>query len=833
MLRDNTDESILCLCYTNHALDQFLEHMLDAGETRLVRIGSRTRSERVAKYNLRELARRKALRTRESTRRFKQVTAQMHAAKHAIDEGINFIQQPIEWRNSTGGVESYLLTEHPELHACLCLPEVDGGFDIVGPNSKTLKEDFLWKAWYRGDPFPSFFAGFMPVGLSSLNEFWSLLPEHRLAMANGWKKEIVKDEIKTFKRLVIEFQILCEERRTIKQQEDLQILEEARVIGATTTGAAQYKQLLSSKKPGVLIVEEAGEVLEPHVLASLEAESTRHLILIGDHKQLRPKVETYKLTSVSDMGYAFDCSLFERLISSGLLSVTLGVQHRMRPTISSLIRMQTYPDLIDHESVTLFPDVQGVKSNVLFLDHQHFEDKAEESDGDVPSASKSNHFEVDMCLSITKYLLQQGYRPGKIAILTPYLGQLQQIVRRVKDEIEHATAFLSEQDYRDLEDLEDRDVKRDEQCAQSLRCSSIDNFQGEEADIVLISLVRSNKHGNIGFLKEPQRVNVLLSRARIGMIIIGNSQTLRASKQGGRVWGPLLDFLNSKSMLQAGLPTTACPVHLDDEPILVSSSSEFRLRRPNGGCVRVCGQRMDCGHQCRLSCHPFDREHKSWSAAKCVEPCRRVPHDCPKNHACRKLCNEKCGPCTHNMGPIQLIDCEHWSHGVICHDIRNKMAFEALSMQCSEQVEYTFEACGHSVATACKNTKHEAPSCPAICEKLVSACGHTCTTICGQCEGIHKCNKACERRLFCGHFCGRACHSGDCPPCAEPCIVACVHSSCPKRCRSLCASCVEPCDWFCEHHGRCELACGAPCARLPCNEVRFAELVNSSMVFAT
>jgi hypothetical protein len=823
ILRGNTDASILCLCYTNHALDQFLEHMMDAGEKLLVRLGSRSRSGRVSRYNLRELARQKAQMAPESNRRFKQVTAQMHGAKEKIEEGIELIKLPAKWDTPDGGVQKYLKEELPEYHSCLCIPHLDDGFQIVGPDSKPLASDSLWKAWYRGDKFPMFLESFMPEDLPDFNAFWSISPIDRLAMANEWKKEMIAAEIQDFKQLVTEFQVLCDERRSIKQQQDHQILQEARVIGATTTGAAQHKQLLTAKKPEILIVEEAGEVLEAHVLAALQADSTKHLILIGDHMQLRPKVETYHLTAVSNMGYTFDQSLFERLILSDRPSVTLGVQHRMRPSISSIIRTQTYPDLVDHTSVKRFPDIQGIKHNLVFIDHIHNEDFPDDGDEDVRGTSKSNGYEVDLCLAIAKYLLQQGYRPERLAILTPYLGQLQQIVHRVKNEMD-VTAFLNERDCRDLEELEEteRIEERGEFGVQSLRCSSIDNFQGEEADIVLISLVRSNKHGRIGFLKENQRVNVLMSRAKIGMIIIGNSQTLRASKQGGKVWDPILCYLESNSFVHSGLPTY-CALHPDDESLVLSNPEDFRLLRPNGGCSRICGQRMDCGHQCRLSCHPFDREHNGWTATKCVEPCKRVPTDCTEGHSCTKLCREDCGPCTRKMGPFQLLWCSHVAEDVHCYEVCDQKAIEALSKKCSKEVEFFFESCGHTVKTTCANSKKHDPCCPHICGKVVESCGHSCANVCGHCQENHQCNRKCERTLFCGHMCERSCHSGDCLPCDKPCVVRCVHSKCPKLCQLLCSSCVEPCDWTCEHKGTCELACGAPCTRLPCNEVSDCE----------
>jgi len=85
-----------------------------------------------------------------------------------------------------------------------------------------------------------------------------------------------------------------------------------------------------------------------------------------------------------------------------------------------------------------------------------------------------------------------------------------------------------------------------------------------------------------------------------------------------------------------------------------------------------------------------------------------------------------------------------------------------------------------------------------------------------------KCRNVCNKLLFCGHACKDYCHEGNvCPPCKKNCSVSCEHTShtsCGKSCLEPCTLCAEKCLWRCEHQGRCELSCGVPCYRLPCNE---------------
>jgi hypothetical protein len=605
--------------------------------------------------------------------------------------------------------------------------------------------------------------------------------------------------------LVAELTSLVEEKQSLCQESELQILRDARIIGATTSGAAKYHDLLTAKAAGVVLVEEAGEVLESHILSSLssateDSNPTKHLILIGDHKQLRPKVENYGLTTVSGRGYNLDCSLFERLILAGHPSVALEVQHRMRPTISALVRAQTYPNLQDHESVHRRPRVKGVSEDIVFIDHSHFEDGADTEGG----TTKANLFEAKLSIEILRYFLLQGYRSGQIVFLTPYLGQLLAVTQLMNSELRELTALVSESDMVDLGSLNPEQPPLDSKGpvpTEGIRCSTIDNFQGEEADIIVISLVRSNRRGNIGFLKEEQRVNVLLSRARHGMFLVGNSSTLRNSGSGRKVWEPILNMLASGGKLLKGLPTT-CQLHPDDEPIELCIPADFRHIRPNGGCNRPCTYRVSCGHVCPMMCHPIDQSHER-AQQLCCEPCKRFPPGCKLLHPCPKLCKDICGPCCAPVGPIART-CGHTADRANCHQVHSPASLESFSLLCQTRVVHKFEKCGHEVETSCANTKISVPLCPAVCGKPVE-CGHPCKKMyvpvtslaaafpssrfltlllfrCGSCDGDHQCKEHCERLLFCGHACGRLCHPKECSPCEKKCSARCSHSQCPEEC---------------------------------------------------
>ena len=721
MVRENTDESILAVCYTNHALDSFLEDLYDAGERRIVRIGGRSKSDKLKGFNLRELSRRHGRGGREVNTRIGQVVARLHKKRESFEASLEALQKPITWTQPFGGIQEYLFTEHPELLEFLSVPGEQEGYTIIGRRNKRMSEDHLWNLWASGEPFPIVLVPYVDNSPEH-EQFWGTDIETRVTLIDRWRREILEPEMVHLKEEVAAFDELLREKQAIMRANDTEILRSARVIGATTTGAAQYRDLLNEKKAGVLIIEEAGEVLEAHVLSSM-CEETSHLILIGDHLQLRPKVENYTLTTVSNNGYNLDCSLFERLALSNLPSVRLRVQHRMRPSISSFVRKQTYPDLLDHDSVKEYEDVKGVSKNVVFVDHRILEDGAKEKDYSM-AQTRSNGYEAELCIEIVRYLLFQGYSTSDIVVLTPYVGQLLRLMHVMRQNLKEVSAFLSENDQKEIDDMgvEVEGVQPPSAHNKLVRCSSIDNFQGEEAKLIVISLVRSNKQGNIGFLKEPQRVNVLLSRAKFGMFIVGNTETLLASSKGAKVWVPLLETMKENDQIFEGFPTY-CQRHPNDPPVLLAEPADFRTRRPNGGCDRPCDFRMECGHVCPMTCHSYDRTHVV-AMKECIEPCRRFPPECPLEHPCTRRCNEKCGPCKMPVGPI-VQTCGHTVATAWCHEVRDKAAIAAFTARCQVVVEHKFTRCRHQAMIPCSDAKKPDPICPLDCGALLE-CGHKC-----------------------------------------------------------------------------------------------------------
>lgn len=179
-----------------------------------------------------------------------------------------------------------------------------------------------------------------------------------------------------------------------------------------------------------------------------------------------------------------------------------------------------------------------------------------------------------------RYLLQQGYDPKEMVVLTPYLGQLTELKKELQTEV---NAVLNELDAGELARAGLLTTGSYNKNGKELRLATIDNYQGEENDIVIISLTRSNPQNGVGFMYSPERLNVLLSRARNAMIIVGNASTFTGSRKGGAIWGQMVNHLRNKTHFYEGFPVQ-CKKH-PQKIRLPDAPGEFDSRCPNGGWV--------------------------------------------------------------------------------------------------------------------------------------------------------------------------------------------------------------------------------------------------------
>ncbi|KIO21374.1 hypothetical protein M407DRAFT_80478 [Tulasnella calospora MUT 4182] len=857
---------ILLIAFTNHALDNIILKVLEKNITKnIVRLGSRA-GETVAELSLDKIV--ANMNKTHKDRAQGKAYAMMKRSEEAMKD---FMDEIVGEKGRLAQFEIYLSSHYPlhdeELHNPpvwihqLYSESQDPGFEH--PNRPTEPKSLV-DFWRRGGDlaFITYRTGDgsseAPIldhaawtndrklffedtcgsrtippspttdrGINRLlqdPDIWNMSKAERDRLSAYLNQAMLEsshpEQLEEFERLKERHHEATVEWKEIQHKSRLVVLDRADIIGCTTNGAAKLTELLTGVAPRVLLVEEAGQVLEAHILASL-VPSIKHMILIGDPLQLRPSIENYQL-SADNPGigqvYQFDRSLMERLSSSGLRMSRLDVQRRMRPEISELIRCTLYPSLIDNDAVIGRPSIHGMAKDVFFLDHRHLEGGAGEE-----SVSKTNAFEVDMIRDLVLHLLRQGIytENGDIVVLCAYLGQLVKLRNALEGEVmtvvgERDLAKLL--DHRDEEDVAGifDDAVQQVEISRLVHLKTVDNFQGEEGRIVILSLVRNSGSnpeagGGIGFLRSKNRTNVALSRAKEGMYIFGNADDLAQSE----MWRGVIAELKRQDAIGPAIPI-ACHRH-PQKVTLIDAPGQIALHAPTGGCLLPCNARLDCGHLCPLQCHLDDQNHRR---ADCRQQCLRM---CTRGHPCDKLCAVSCGKCQF---PVTMqLACGHPLRGQCWQMDRPE------DLRCNAIVTKALPACGHTVEIACSEDPRSL-QCQSRCDLSMPCCSKSCGARCSKCQDLnHRVDRnghvvrrrharhPCGKDLRCLHQCGGDCsEEHDCSEvlCYDRCRRVCSHHACNRPCSEPCVPCMEPCDWACDHHA-CPVVCSAPCARLPCD----------------
>ncbi|KAH7139766.1 hypothetical protein B0J13DRAFT_638737 [Dactylonectria estremocensis] len=496
---------ILCVCYTNHALDQLLEHLLDDGLSGIIRVGSGSKSLRLRNLNLRTVVQ-EMLRTKvEKTGLYKaEETIQAH-----VTHG-NELLRELSACDSWKSIKNLLALDYPKHHAEL-FEATDDGYQPV--NHKPEKNIKRWIESGPRAPRPN-----RPLQNLETVPLHTMTYDERCRLYRSWLSFLRDPIIEQIIRVHKDYDEEIKQRNLVRGEVDLRCLQQANIIGVTTTGLARNLDVLRKLRSKVLVCEEAGEVLEAHILTAL-LPSVEHAILIGDHLQLRPQIQNYELQSANPYGqkYSLDTSLFERLVQPPhrmdlrVPYSILETQRRMHPSIAELIRSTLYPSLKDAESIMNYPEVVGMKKRLFWFHHDRLEAKAESND--ALGTSHSNDFEIEMTTALVSHLSKQGkYAQGDIAVITPYLGQLHRLRRRMESMFEICV------NDRDLEELEALQADGANAPAPPTSLVSKTNILNS-AKVIIISLVRSNPQNKCGFLRTSNRINVLLSRAQHGITV--------------------------------------------------------------------------------------------------------------------------------------------------------------------------------------------------------------------------------------------------------------------------------------------------------------------------
>ncbi len=312
-------------------------------------------------------------------------------------------------------------------------------------------------------------------------------------LAHKYKRHFGKAEREQRKALFDEAYALLKQVDQTEQYIMQDLLSKAQVITATLVGAAN--PAIRSLKYDTVVIDEAGQALEP--ACWIPAVKTKKLVLAGDHCQLPPTVK-------SSAAKTLEKTLMEKLVDVHPAAVVmLDEQYRMHERIMAYSSAQFYHNALQaHESV---------KDHRLFAGDQPllFVDTAgcgfdEKQDGTATSNPEEGAFLYRHLTHLVKTLsplYETGHFPS-IGVISPYRRQ----VEWLQDALNNQPTLLP---YR-----------------SSITVNTIDSFQGQERDIIYISLTRSNTENRIGFLTDIRRMNVAMTRARKKLVVIGDSGTL-------------------------------------------------------------------------------------------------------------------------------------------------------------------------------------------------------------------------------------------------------------------------------------------------------------------
>ena len=306
-----------------------------------------------------------------------------------------------------------------------------------------------------------------------------------------------------------------------------ELLGEARVIACTLVGSAH--RLLEGMKFGTLFIDEAAQALEAACWIPMRR-ATR-VILAGDHCQLPPTVK-----SIAALRAGLGKTLMERIAENKPEVVTLlKIQYRMNEEIMRFSSDWFYHGEVESAPQIKYRSILEDDSPITWIDTSNEENQVTIEGDDVvlgekrddmnfheqfvgESFGRINKAEADLTLlTLAEYLTQVGKRRVleesiDVGIISPYRAQVQYLKRLLKK-------YEFFKPYRRL-----------------ISVNTVDGFQGQERDVILISLVRSNDEGQIGFLKDLRRMNVAMTRARMKLIILGDKSTMTKHPFYQKLW---------------------------------------------------------------------------------------------------------------------------------------------------------------------------------------------------------------------------------------------------------------------------------------------------------
>ncbi|KAI8631591.1 P-loop containing nucleoside triphosphate hydrolase protein [Xylariaceae sp. FL1651] len=640
--QDRGSNVIIVAAQTNHAVDQILIQLIKLGFN-TVRLGGRTHNEDIKRYSLYNLRRHvmpskaqsldKDYRTFEAARKrtitrledavrgiFSEELIDPQALRSAgliTENQLESLQAEDGWAHATSADRPSGMLAQWLGDQCVEVPSMDfrepdfetpendetADFDaedfnvelddcIADDDESRGRVDGKWvpikHRWTGANPRQ--YAENDLVIRRELNRdnLWDVGVPLRGAIYQYWQREMLRFRLTEFRDTLAANVRICKNLKANRWHKDLRCIKMAQIeiLGCTTTGLCKYRGLLAALQPRTMLIEEAAETKEANILSALYP-SLQQLILVGDHQQLAPHCDT---PGLRDAPFHMRVSMFERLVKLHMPYTMLNMQRRMNPLLREVLT-PFYPSLQDHPVVTspgARPPIPGMSDESFFFHHTW-------SEGTDENLSKFNTLEAEMVVRFVDYLLMNDVAATEITVLTFYRGQRKKMLSEFR-KLGHRAPFTN--------------------------VHTVDSYQGEENDIVILSLVRSNGANGphrAGFLRDSNRGVVSISRARRGFFIFGNMINLvNACQESFEMWNKVERVFRSQNRFgsDSRFPVT-CQKH--NTTTWITHPEDWI--NYHGGCIEPCPDKLECGHDCGRRCH-WIPHHR----LVCMRPCA-FPHD--------------------------------------------------------------------------------------------------------------------------------------------------------------------------------------------------------------
>ncbi len=306
-------------------------------------------------------------------------------------------------------------------------------------------------------------------------------------LGGKYKRQFGKEEMEQRKALLQEARNLNKEARELENYLVQKIIDDAQVVTCTLIGS--MNDYLQNRTFETVVIDEAGQGVEPATWVPIQ--KAQKVVMAGDPFQLPP---TVKSREAEKKGLGI--TLIEKIISRQKESSLLDVQYRMNEQIMEFSNRKFYGHKLKAHSSVAHVVLPYSPLPLEFIDTagSGFEEKSGDN-----NESRMNPEEAELLRKHLQELMDSGAAVESIGVISPYRAQVE-LMKDMFRQIPNVTV------------------------------NTIDSFQGQERDVIYISMVRSNAEGEIGFLKDYRRMNVAMTRARKKLVIIGDSATLGGDK---------------------------------------------------------------------------------------------------------------------------------------------------------------------------------------------------------------------------------------------------------------------------------------------------------------